>query len=85
MKTITASTAQSSFYDLVRAVIKEHRQYRIASEEGSVVLLSEEEYESLVETLELLSTPGLYESIKQADREIAEGNTYSWDEVFGEE
>ena len=85
MKTITASTAQSSFYDLVRAVIKEHRQYRIASEEGGVVLLSEEEYESLVETLELLSTPGLYESIKQADREIAEGNTYSWDEVFGEE
>jgi len=85
MKTITASSAQSSFYDLVRAVIKEHKQYRIASEKGGVVLLSEEEYESFVETLELLSTPGLYESIKQADREIAEGNTYSWDEVFGEE
>jgi antitoxin YefM len=85
MQTITAEAAQIQFERLLRATIKEHRQYRIASEHGGVVMLSEEAYESLLETLELLSVPGLYESIKEADKQIAEGVTYSLDDVFGEE
>ena len=52
------------------------------SEEGGAVLLSEEECESLLGTLELLSTSGLYESIKLADKQIAEGDTYHILEVF---
>ncbi|MCZ7674314.1 MAG: hypothetical protein M5U34_47870 [Chloroflexi bacterium] len=39
-------------------------------------MLSEEDYESLVETLELLSVPGLYQSVKEAD------TTYSMEDVF---
>lgn len=85
METITAVNAQSTLQELLRATIVEHKLYRIASEEGGAVLLSEAEYESLIETLDLLSTPGLYTSIKQADKEIREGETYSLDEVFGEE
>ena len=42
-------------------------------------------YESLIETLKLLSIPGFYESIQKANKEIREGDTYSWDEVFGDE
>jgi len=84
MKTITAVSAQSDFLHLLRSTIREHRQYRIASEDGGAVLLSENEYESLLETLKLLSSPGLYESIKLADKQIAEGDIYSFDEVFEE-
>lgn len=84
MQTITAESAQVDFQKLLQATIKEHRQYRIASEHGGVVMLSEEDYESLVETLELLSVPGLYESVKEADKQIHEGATYSIDDVFGE-
>lgn len=84
METITAVNAQTSLIEILRATIKEHKLYRIASEEGGAVLLSEEEYENLIETLDLLSVPGLYESIKQADKEIREGDTYSLDEVFDE-
>ncbi len=84
METITAVNAQSSLQEMLRATIKEHKLYRIASEEGGAVLLSEAEYESLIETLDLLSTPGMYESIKQADKEIRGGETYSLAEVFGE-
>ncbi|MCL4267512.1 MAG: type II toxin-antitoxin system Phd/YefM family antitoxin [Anaerolineae bacterium] len=84
METITAIRAQSSLQELLRSTIREHKLYRIAAEDGGAVLLSEAEYESLIETLELLSQPGLYESIKQADKEIREGDTYSLDEVFGE-
>lgn len=85
METITAQSAQDTFPDLLRSAIREHKLYRIASAEGGAVLLSEEEYESLVETLYLLSTPGLYESIKTADKQIAENDTLSFDEVFGDE
>jgi antitoxin YefM len=85
METVTAVHAQSSLQDLLRATIREHKLYRIAANDGGAVLLSEEEYESLIETLELLSTPGLYETIKLADREIREGETYSLDEVFDED
>lgn len=85
MQTITVESAQSEFPKLLLRTIKEHRQYRIASEYGGVVMLSEAEYDSLLETLELLSTPGFYDSIKIADKQIAEGETYSLDEVFGDE
>jgi antitoxin YefM len=84
MQTITAETAHIDFRRLLRTTITEHRQYRIASEQGGVIMLSENDYESLVETLELLSVPGFYESIKAADKQIAEGDTYSLDEVFGD-
>lgn len=40
-------------------------------------LLSEEEYESLLETIELLSVPGFYDNIKQADKEIEVGEVLS--------
>ena len=85
MQTITATSAKDDLLDLLRATVREHKQYRIAFEEGGAVLLSEEEYESLLETLALLSRPGLYESIKQADLEIREGDTLTMDDVFGEE
>jgi PHD/YefM family antitoxin component YafN of YafNO toxin-antitoxin module len=47
--------------------------------------IAEEEYESLLETLALLLQPGLYENIKQADLEIKNGDTLSFDDVFSEE
>ncbi|NKQ34490.1 MAG: hypothetical protein HF973_02620 [Chloroflexi bacterium] len=43
---------------------------------------SKADCESTVETLKLLSIPGFYESIKEADKQIAQGETYSLDEVF---
>lgn len=57
METITAVYAQSSLQELLRSTIREHKLYRIAADEGGAVLLSEAEYESLIETLELLSIP----------------------------
>lgn len=46
-------------------------------------MLCEEDYESLMETLELLSQPGMLKSIKQAKKEIKQGKTCSMKEVFG--
>ena len=82
MKTITASRARSELFSLLKNTAKGHRQVRITSKEGSVVLMSEADYENLIETLELLSIAGLKESLQEADSEIEKGETYSLDEVF---
>jgi antitoxin YefM len=82
MKTITASRARSELFNLLKNTVKGHRQVRITSKEGSVVLMSEADYDNLIETLELLSIAGLKESLLAADREIEKGDTYSLDEVF---
>jgi len=81
MKTLTAERAHSEFYGLLHAAAKQHQQYRIASVEGGVVLLSEEDYENMIETLELLSTAGMCESIHAADAEIEAGETYRLEEL----
>jgi len=84
MKTITASKARSELFSLLKGTVRGHRQVRITSKEGSVVLMSETDYESLVETLALLSEQGLRETIKEADREIERGDTFSIEEAFKE-
>ena len=84
MKSITASKVRSELFNLLKMTIRGHRQVRITSKEGSVVLMSENDYENLIETLELLSIPGFKKSIQEADMEIDKGETYSIDEVFSE-
>ena len=56
---------------------------RITSKSGDVVLMSGEDYESLLETLELLSQPDIAKSIKEARADIKAGRTKSLKEVFG--
>lgn len=82
MKTITATNARSNLFQLLKNTLSQKLPTRISTKHGAVVLMSEEEYESLIETLELLSMPGLKESIKKSDEEIARGETYSMSEVF---
>ena len=83
MKTVTATEARKDLFNLLKRSVRGHRQFRITHKYGDVVLLSQEDYESLLETLELLSTPGLLKSVRQARREIARGDTYSLEEVLG--
>lgn len=83
MKTLTATQARKDLFTLLRRSVRGHQQFRISSKEGEVILLSQEDYENLLETLELLSTPGLLKSIRQARREISQGKTYSLKEVLG--
>lgn len=84
MKTLTATDARNNWFKLLKDSVSSHRIYQITSKEGDAVILSKEDYESLIETLELLSIPGMLKSIKQADKEIAEGKTRTMEEVFGD-
>jgi len=83
MQKLSASKARTELFTLIKNAVKAHKIYRIAHKDGDVILMSEDEYENLLETLELLSTPGLLKSVQQAKREIKKGETYSFEEVMG--
>lgn len=83
MNTITATHARSNLFKLLKQTVKGHLHTRISSKEGNAVLISEEDYENLLETAELLSVPGLEKSIRRADKEIKNGSVYTFDEIFG--
>lgn len=82
MTTITATELRTKLFQVLKKTIKGHLHTRISSKEGNAVLLSEDEYESLLETAELLSIPNLKKSLLEADKEIEKGEVYSIDEVF---
>lgn len=82
MVTITTTNARSNLFHLVKKTAKGHVLTKISSKEGNVIMISEDDYESLLETAELLSTPGLKESIDKADKEIENGEVYGFEETF---
>jgi antitoxin YefM len=83
MTTLTATQARQSLYTLLKKSVKGHMPVRISTQAGDAVLISEEDYESLLETLELLSTPGMLRSIREARADVKAGRTKSLKEVFG--
>lgn len=83
MTVLTATQAREHLFELTRKSVKGHMPIKIRAKAGDVVLISEDDYESLLETLELLSTPGLRESIREAKADIKAGRTRSLEEIFG--
>ena len=82
--TITATDARRDFFEIVKGATEKHQIYRIQHRKGSVVILSEEEYDNLVETLELLSIPGFLKNLNRSVDQMNNGETYSMDDVFGD-
>lgn len=84
MPTITATKAHKDFFGIVKDTVEKHEIYHIRHRKGDVVLMSEDEYESLTETLKLLSVPGFKKRFELSQKEITSGDTVTFDEVFGE-
>jgi len=82
---ISATEARKQLFNLIQRALRAHDPVRIQHREGGVVLVSEEDYEGLLETIELLSIPGMRESITEAEADIAAGRVASVDEVFGDD
>lgn len=65
MPTFTASEARANLYRLIDEAASSHRPVRITGKRHNAVLLSEEDWAAIQETLYLLSIPGMRESIKK--------------------
>ena len=83
MTTLSTTQARKKFDDLVNCIAGGHRVFRIRHQAGDAVLMSEADYDSLLETLELLSVPGFRASIRRSLRQAARGQTRSLEDVFG--
>jgi antitoxin YefM len=63
MPVLTASQARSKLYRLIDEASASHEPILITGKRGNAVLVSEEDWRSIQETLYLMSIPGMRESI----------------------
>ncbi len=65
MTTVTATRARSKLYKLLDEAASTHEPIQITGKRANAVLVSEEDWRSIQETLYLLSIPGMRESIRK--------------------
>lgn len=84
-ETIPASKAKTYFSQLLRRLREHHESFAI-TQRGKIagVLLSIEEYESLIETLDILSDKEMMKSIERGLRDEKAGRLISHKDVFKE-
>ena len=72
MNGMTVSEARANLYRLIDEAASSHQPLRIAGKRHNAVLVSEEDWEAIQETLYLLSIPGMRESIREGMDEPVE-------------
>ena len=74
LETVSANEAKDKIQNLIKAAAESHRPILITTDGSNAVLLSEEDWNALQETVYLLSISGMRESIikeiNQADEEF---------------
>lgn len=68
MTTKTATQARANLYRLLDQVAKTHEPVEITGRRHSGVLVAEDDWRAIQETLHLLSVPGMRESIRKGLR-----------------
>ena len=72
MTTISATKARDTLYRLIDEANESHTPIQITGKRGNAVLISEDDWKSIEETLYLSSVPGMLESVKEARKEKIE-------------
>ena len=65
MNTITAAKARAKLAELIAEANASHDPVLITSKKGNAILVSEDDWRSIVETVHLMSMPGLADDIKE--------------------
>jgi prevent-host-death family protein len=65
MPTLTATEARSKLYQLIDESASTHEPVLITGKRTNAVLLSEEDWKAVQETLYLIGIPGMRESIRK--------------------
>ena len=75
MTVLNASDARANLYRLIDQANESHEPVIISGKRNNAVLLSEEDWKSIQETLFLTSIPGMRESILEGMKEpLSEGS-----------
>lgn len=65
MKTIKAGETEQTLQELLEETAASHEPIQIISDPSNGILISEEDWSAIQETLYLLSIPGMRESIRE--------------------
>ena len=65
MPTVTATEARAKLYRLIDQAASSHEPIIITGKRANAVLISEDDWRAIQETLYLLSIPGMRESIRE--------------------
>ena len=76
---ITASEARSQLFPLIEQVNTDSRPILITSKKGNAVLVSESEWEAIIETMYLLRTPANREHLAKSRAEVLSGDLYEYE------
>ena len=72
MTIMTATAARTNLYNLIDRTKEFHEPIIISGKRNNAVLISEDDWNSIQETLYLCSIPGMSESILEASEESLE-------------
>jgi prevent-host-death family protein len=72
MTTISATKARNRLYSLIDEANESHIPIQITGKRGNAVLVSEDDWKAIAETIHLSTIPGMVESIKAGMNESIE-------------
>lgn len=72
LKTVPVTKARQSIYKLIDESIKHSEPIQITTKNGNAILIGEDDWRAIQETMHLLSIPGMRESILEGGKEKVE-------------
>ena len=79
MRTINVTKARADLYNLLIEASESHEPIQITGKKSNAILVSEEDWRSIQETLHLLSIPGMRKSIVEGLNADVETDTRELD------
>lgn len=79
MTTVNITNARQELFKLAQSCIKFNDRINVSTKDGNFIMLSEEDYNNLLESLYLAGIPGMYESIQKGlDTPLSECVEIKW-------
>lgn len=84
--TLPISEARRKIFDIAEDVQRPNRHYTLTDKgRPKAVVLSVDEYQSLIETVDILNNPLIMKDVKTGESEYAKGQYSTLDEILKEE
>ncbi|HRN30023.1 MAG TPA: type II toxin-antitoxin system Phd/YefM family antitoxin [Terrimesophilobacter sp.] len=75
MSAITATDARKNFFGILQQVNDDRTAVEVVSKRGNAVIISKADYDALIESMHLLSTPANDAALALAREQIESGQT----------
>ena len=69
MATTNITELRKNLFSTIDSVIKYNEPVQVTTKSGNAIIISEEDYNALLETVYLMSQPGLVSKIKEGEKE----------------